>query len=121
MFPKTVQKKFGGYTHPIGKTRSMQMMRSLSPGADGMTYENEPTYAGLTVLRWNMSVTSSLDNRTKTWTGSAYQTACRMWGKARQNCSDAGAACLLLVLLTLGVSEFSCTNMLRIRRRQQCA
>ena len=62
---KYAQKNLGETTHPIGRTRLMHMTRPLSPGADGMTYTNAPTYDGLTVPRWFVSVNSNLD----TWTG----------------------------------------------------
>ena len=55
-------------THPINRTRWMQMILPLSPGADGMTYANMPTCTGLTVLLWYASVMSSLGTHTGTWT-----------------------------------------------------
>ena len=36
----------------------MQIILPLFPGADGMTYTNAPTWAGVTVPRWYASVTS---------------------------------------------------------------
>ena len=81
----------------------MQMIHTLYYGYDGMTYENAPTCHGLTVPRWYASVTSSLDTWIVPWNGSAPQTACRVWGKALPNCSDSGAASLLVDSLTLGV------------------
>ena len=99
----------------------MQMIFPLSPGADGMTYANAPTCAGLTLPRWYMSVTSSLETRTGPWTRSASHTDCRMRGKDRTNCSDSGVASLLVVSLKLGVSESGCAYRLRIRRGQRFA
>ena len=112
---ENVQKNLGESTHLIGRTRLMQIIAPSYPGADGMTYKNAPTYTGLTVPRWYASVTSSFR------TGSASHTACRIWGKAQPNCSDSGAVSLLVVSLTLGVSESGCANRLRIRRGRQCA
>ena len=40
------QKNLGGSTHPIRRTRSMQMIILLSYGADGMTYVKAPTSDG---------------------------------------------------------------------------
>ena len=91
------------------------MMQPLYPGADGMTYENVPTCDSVTVPRWYASVMFSLDTQTRPWTGSASQTTCRMQGKDLPNYSNSGAASLLVVLLTMSVSEFGCANRLRIR------
>ena len=99
----------------------MQMMQPSSPGANGMTYANAPTYDGLTVPRWYASMMSSLYNQTGPWTRSAPQNACRIRGKALPNYSNSGTASLLVVLLTLGVSESGCTDRLGIWIGQQCA
>ena len=68
---ENAQKNLGESTQLIDRTRLMQTMQHLYPGADGMTYKNAPTYNGLIVLRWYKSVMSKLDTRTGPWTGSA--------------------------------------------------
>ena len=114
---ENAQKHLGESTHHIGRTRSMQIIFPFYPGADGMTYANTPTCAGLTVPRWYTSVTYSFETRTGPWTGSASHTACSMRGKARPNWSNSGAASMSMVSLTLGVSESGCADRLRIRRK----
>ena len=115
------QKQLGEFMHPIGSTRLMQIMQPSSSGADGIMYINAPTCDILTVPRWYASVMSKFDTRTRPWTRSASQNACRMRGKTLPNCSNSGAASLLVVSLTLGVSESECDYRLIIRRRRRCA
>ena len=118
---KNAQKNFGESTHPISSTRSMQTVYTLSPGADGMTYANSPIYDGLMVQWWHTSVTSISDIRTGPWTGSAYQTTCRMREKFLPNCRNSSEASLSVVLLTLGMYDSGCDNRLSIRCGRRCA
>ena len=118
---ENAQKNLGESTHPIGSTRSMHINMPSSPDADGMTYANAPTCAGLTVPQWYASVTSSFYTLTGPWIGSASHTACSMRGKARPNCSNSAAASLSVVSLTLSVFESGCADRLRIRRGRRCA
>ena len=54
-----------------------------------------PTCAGLTVPQPYVSITSSLETRTRPWTGSASHTTYMMQEKAQPNCSESGAVSLL--------------------------
>ena len=60
-------------------------------------------------------MTSRLDTRTRPWARSVSQTAYRMRGKALPNCSDSGAASLLVVSLTLGMPTSDFVDRFRIR------
>ena len=56
---KNGHKNLGESTHPIVRTRSMQMVMTLSYEADGTTYVKSPTWDGQRVLWWYASAKSS--------------------------------------------------------------
>ena len=58
-----MQKNLDESTHPIGSTRSMQVMMQLLSAIDGMTYVKAPTWDGQSVPQWYVSITSSFDTR----------------------------------------------------------
>ena len=111
----------GESTDPIGRTRLIQLMHPSYPGANGMTYTNAPPHNCMTVMWWYTSVASRLYIRTGPWDGSASHTARRMQGKDLPNCSNSGAASLLVVSFTLVMCSCGFSDRLRIRRGTQCA
>ena len=97
------QKNLVKSTHPIGKTRSMQMMLLLSPAADGMTYVNAPTWDGRRFPQWYLSMMSGFETRVVPWTRSDSQISWMKQGKALRNYINSGATSLSVVSITLGV------------------
>ena len=99
---KNGHNNLGDSTHPIGRTRSMQMVMPLSYEADGTTYLKAPSWDGKRVMRLYESAKTSFE----TWTGSSArfssQIAWRMRENDRPNHIHSRAISLSIVFLTLG-------------------